>query len=87
MLPQPLGQGDNFLVGPHPGRPAFEGMQHIAGALPGIGQALDITIDLIAVGPVAFNGDEGESRFRDQPLADAGPPLVVLGGAVGSLAQ
>src|SRR5690242_17556277 len=87
MCAQPFGQLHDFLVGPHPGRPALEGVQDLAGTVAGVGVALDIAIDAIAVGPIALHREEGEAFLFDQSLAKSGPPGVILMRAVRSLAQ
>lgn len=87
VLAEPLGQVNDLVVGPHPGRPALEVVQHIAGAVAGVGVALQVAVDPIAVGPVALHRDEGEALLLDQPLAQHGMPGVILIGAVRGLAQ
>src|SRR5215216_3279577 len=85
--PKPLGELEDLLVGPHPGRPPLEGPQHLAGALSGVRIALGVTVHLVAVRPVPLHGDKGEALLPDQPLADACPPRIVLGGTVRGLPQ
>ena len=87
MPAEPLDQRDDLLVGPHPGRPSPEGVQHLAGALAGIVQALDVAVDALAVGPVPLDRDEREALLGNQPAADLGPPGVILGRPVRCLAQ
>jgi len=48
---------------------------------------LDEPVHLVAVRPVALDGDEGEPLLLDQPAGDGGPPGVVLVGAVGRLTE
>ena len=78
---------DDFLVGPHPGRPAVEGMEHFVGVATGVGIAFDKPIDAVAIGPVALDGDQREALFADQSLTDQSPPDIEFGRAVRSLAE
>src|SRR5215216_7312434 len=85
--PKPLGELEDLLVSPHPGRPPLEGPQHFAGALSGVRIALNVAVHLVTVRPVPLRGDKGEALLSDQPLADACPPRIVLGGTVRGLPQ
>src|SRR5207245_1903570 len=82
VLPQPLAEPRHLLVGPHPGRPALEHAQRLPGGGSRVGPALDVAVEAVTVGPVALDGDKGEAPVADQPLAQGGPPLVELAGAV-----
>ena len=48
---------------------------------------LHVPIDAIAVGPVAFDGDEREAFFADEPLRELGPPGVIVRGSVRRLSE
>ncbi len=84
---QPFGQLDDFLVGPHPGWPAVEGVQHFVGAGAGVGRVLDVAVDAVAIGPIALDGDEREAFLLDQPAAQRGTPDVILVRTVRCLAE
>ncbi len=58
VLPEPANKLADLAVGPHPGRPAIELAQHLCGALASIAVTFDKPVDAVAVGPVAFDGDE-----------------------------
>ncbi len=87
VMPEPLGEPGYLLVRPHPGGPPLEGAQHFKGVRPRIRVPLHVAVHLVAVRPVALDSDKGEPVLPDQTLADAGPPGIVLGGAVRGLAQ
>src|SRR5437870_1705609 len=84
---QPLGQLEDFLVGPHPRRPAGKGLERIAGGGQRVGELLDVAVDPVAIGPIALDRDEREPLLLDEPAAEGGAPGVVLVGAVRRLAQ
>ena len=87
MSLKPFRQRDDLLVGPHPSRPALEGVQDFAGAFPRVRETFDVAVDAITIGPVAFDGDEGKTLLSDEPTADLGSPGVILRRAVGGFAQ
>src|SRR5919199_4459524 len=45
---KPLGELEDLLVSPHPGRPPLEGPQHLAGALSGVRIALHVAVHLVS---------------------------------------
>src|SRR3990170_1486705 len=75
------------MIGPHPRRPTREGVQNFLGAAAAVRQRFDVAIYLIAIRPVALDGDEAEAFFRDEALRDLGSPRIELRRAVGRLAQ
>src|SRR6185369_10412068 len=83
----PLGEIGDFTVGPHPGGPSLEGVQDVAGVVAGVGVALCVTIDAVAIGPVALDGDERESVFLDESSRERRAPLVELGCPMGGFAK
>src|SRR2546430_5049030 len=56
----PISEVGDLIVGPHPGRPAREGVQHFAGRVAAAIEPLDVAVDTVAVRPVALDGDEGK---------------------------
>src|SRR5207237_5748167 len=69
VRPKPLGQGRDLLVGPHPRWPTLEGVQHLASTGARLRQILDIAIDAVAIGPLAFYRYERETPLFDKPAA------------------
>ena len=78
---------DDVVVGPHPGRPAVEGVEGVARVLVGAGAQPHAAVDPVAVGPVALHRHDGEAALLDQPTGERRPPGVVLVGAVAGLAD
>ncbi len=70
VFAKPFSKSGDFFVGPHPCGPTRKGFQNVTGVGAGILKALDIAVDAIAVGPVAFDGDEGKPLFADETLAN-----------------
>jgi hypothetical protein len=62
-------------------------MQYRFGVVTRARKRLDEAIDPIAVRPIAFDGDEGESLLLDEALRDLRAPGIELGGAMRRLAE
>src|SRR5258708_21380738 len=62
-------------------------MKHGFGADAGVRAPLYISIDAIAVRPVAFHSDDGEPLFGDQQFRELGSPSVELRRSVRCLAE
>src|ERR1051326_2152613 len=84
---QPLDQIDDLTIGPHPGWPSLEGVQHVKCVRAGARIGLYVTIDAIAVGPVSLHRDEGEALLSDQSPGKLGSPGVILRSTVRSLPE
>src|SRR5205085_5579459 len=83
VVAEPVDERGYFLVGPHPGGPTLEAVEHGAGTRMGVGPILDPPVDPEAIGPVALDSHKGEAPLGDEAASQRGAPAVELGGAVG----
>jgi hypothetical protein len=82
MMPQPFAQLDHFTIGRHPGRPARERAENRFRGVTCVGVSFDVPVDAVAIGPIAFDGDEGEAVILEESAGEYRAPAVELGGAV-----
>lgn len=87
MLFEPGEQLDDFPVGPHPGGPPLYLDEEVSSCCCRVEIALGEAVHLVAVGPVAFDGDEVKGVVLDELFCDACAPGVVLVGTVRGLAE
>jgi hypothetical protein len=62
-------------------------VQHFLGGVACITHPFHVAIDLIAVRPIAFDGNETEAALLDELFGDLGAPRIELGCAMRSFAQ
>lgn len=80
---QPLGEGFDFAIAPHPGWKTAENM-----AFPRrVRQASDVLIDMPGIRPVGLDGDDVEAMLFDQAPGDRHSGAIELAAAVACLAQ
>ena len=84
--PEPLHEGQDVAVPPHPGGEPPEPPQCCLG-IRVVGRAHHVPVHPIGVGPVPFDRHHGEPQFVDEPASDARPLPIELVGAVRRLAD
>jgi hypothetical protein len=85
--PEPLGKFGDLAIRPHPCWPALEGVDHLFSTAAGLGIRFHVAVHAIAVGPVAFDGDEREAVLFDQSSRECRSPRVELGSPVAGFAE
>lgn len=86
MLPQPLDEGDDICVPPHPGRKALEILERFDCALV-LTLATNVLVYAVRIGPVRFDDDRAEPALNDQLPGDMRAVRVELVRAMAGLAE
>ena len=66
VFPEPFREGGDLPISPHPGRPSVKCPEDWGNVVACVLISFDISVYLVAIGPVAFDGDEAEVFFEDK---------------------